>query len=251
MKYTSRQPAIALFTLLCIVCNSILFAEEKFSEVQIADPFLELHSGPGKGFPILYVEERGAWIEIHKRKTDWFKIRTQGGNEGWVFLDQLERTLSVEGNETRINSAGIQQFSFHRWEMGALGGDFENANILTLYGGYFFTPNFSAEGSIAKVFSDFSDAEMGSLSLSIHPYPGWRASPFFTLGTGVIHTNPKTTLIKESDRIDQLAHVGVGVRAYVARRFIFRAQYKNYVIFQSSDDNQEVNEWNAGFAVFF
>ena len=55
----------------------------------------------------------------------------------------------------------------------------------------------------------------------------------------------------EPDRTDQLAHVGAGVRVYLARRFVFRAQYKNYVIFQSTDDNQEIDEWKAGFSVFF
>ena len=57
--------------------------------------------------------------------------------------------------------------------------------------------------------------------------------------------------MQEDDRTDQLAHVGGGIRVYLSRRFIFRAQYKNYVIFQSTDDNQEINEWKAGFAVFF
>jgi len=28
-------------------------------------------------------------------------------------------------------------------------------------------------------------------------------------------------------------------------------QYKYYVIFQSKDENQEINEWKAGFTVFF
>jgi len=57
--------------------------------------------------------------------------------------------------------------------------------------------------------------------------------------------------VQESDRTDQLANAGAGVRIYLARRFIFRAQYKHYVIFQSTNDNQEIDEWKAGFAVFF
>ena len=228
-----------------------LFADEQPLEVQIADPYIELHAGPGSGYPVFHVEERDAWVEILKRKTDWVKVRTTKGKQGWVPREQLERTLTPAGDYTDITDATKKEFSFHRWEMGAMGGDFENSDVMTVYGGFFFTPKFSAELSASKIFANFSDADMANVSLSIHPFPEWRLSPFFTLGTGVIKTDPKTTLVQESDSTDQLAHAGAGLRVYLARRFIFRAQYKHYVIFKSSNDNQEIDEWKAGFAVFF
>ena len=228
-----------------------LFTNEQPMEVQVADPYIDLHTGPGGGYPIFHVEERDAWIEILKRKTNWFKVRTSDGKQGWVAREQLERTLTPAGERMDITDATKKEFSFHRWEMGAMGGDFEDADVMTVYGGFFFTPKFSAEVSASKIFADFSDADMANVSLSIHPVPEWRFSPFFTLGTGVIKTDPKTTLVQESDSTDQLAHAGAGLRIYLARRFIFRAQYKHYVIFQSTDDNQEIDEWKAGFAVFF
>jgi len=228
-----------------------LFGDDRPMEVQVADPYIELHSGPGKGYPVFHVEERGVWVEILKRKTDWFKVRTSSGKEGWVARAQLERTLTPSGEHTEIRDATMQEFSFHRWEFGVMGGDFENADIMTAYGGFAFTPNLSVELSASKIFADFSDADMADVSVLIHPFPGWRVSPFFSIGTGVIRTDPRTTLVQEPDRTDQLGHAGVGIRVYLARRFMFRAQYKNYVIFQSTDDNQEIDEWKAGFSVFF
>jgi uncharacterized protein YgiM (DUF1202 family) len=228
-----------------------LFGESQPIEVQIADPYIEMHSGPGRGYPVFNVEERGAWVEILKRKTDWFKIRTGSGKEGWVARDQMERTLTPSGDHTQIRDATMQEFSMRRWEMGIMGGDFEGADVMTAYGGFAFTPNLSIEASVSKVFADFSDADMADVSVSIHPFPEWRFSPFFAIGTGVIRSDPKTTLVQEPDRTDQLAHVGGGIRIYLTRRFVFRAQYKNYVIFQSTDDNQEIDEWKAGFSVFF
>ena len=228
-----------------------MFGDDRPMEVQVADPYIELHTGAGRGYPIFHVEERDAWIEILKRKTDWFKVRTKSGKEGWVAREQLERTLTPAGEQTDIRDATKKEFSFHRWEMGAMGGDFEDADVMTAYGGFFLTPNVSTEISASKIFADFSDADMADVSILMHPFPGWRFSPFFALGTGVIRTDPKTTLVQESDRTDQLAHAGAGIRVYLARRFIFRAQYKHYVIFQSTNDNQEIDEWKAGFAVFF
>jgi hypothetical protein len=82
-------------------------------------------------------------------------------------------------------------------------------------------------------------------------YPDWRASPYFTLGAGVINTQPKATLVATTDRTDSVALAGAGVRMYVARRFVFRAEYKAHVVFTSRDDNEEVSEWKAGFSFFF
>ena len=247
---------ISLLLLFTLVLNSTVASAGWFSDpppmrVEIADPYIELHSGAGRGYPVFHVEDRGSWIEILKRKTDWFKVRTDSGKEGWVARGQLQRTLTPSGERTEIRDATIKEFSFRRWEMGAMGGDFESADVMTVYGGFAFTPNLSVEASVSKLFADFSDADMADVSISIHPFPVWRISPFFALGTGVIRTDSKTTLVQEPDRTDQLAHVGAGVRVYLARRFVFRAQYKNYVIFQSTDDNQEIDEWKAGFSVFF
>ncbi|HUQ51802.1 MAG TPA: outer membrane beta-barrel protein, partial [Gammaproteobacteria bacterium] len=79
----------------------------------------------------------------------------------------------------------------------------------------------------------------------------WRASPYFTLGAGVINTDPKATLVATTDRTDSLAQAGAGARVYLTRRFVFRAEYKASVVFTSRNDNEEVREWKAGFSFFF
>jgi uncharacterized protein YgiM (DUF1202 family) len=251
---------LAFVLLLCLVqipriahadMFSSLFGSDQPMNVEIADPYIELHTGAGEGYPVFHVEERGAWVEILKHKTDWFKVRSASGKQGWVAREQLERTLTPAGEQMQIKDVTQKDFGFHRWEMGAMGGDFEHADVLTAYGGFFLTPKLSIELSASKIFAQFSDGEMADVSINMHPFPEWRFSPFFSVGTGLIHSNPDTTLVQESDRTDQLAHAGIGIRVYLARRFVFRAQYKNYVIFQSTDDNQEINEWKAGFAVFF
>jgi hypothetical protein len=38
---------------------------------------------------------------------------------------------------------------------------------------------------------------------------------------------------------------------YVSRRFMFRGEYNSYLTFTSRDDNEELDEWKAGFAFFF
>ena len=53
------------------------------------------------------------------------------------------------------------------------------------------------------------------------------------------------------DRDDQTAIVGVGISSYLSRRFIVRLEYKSYVVLSDRNENEDVDEWKAGFAVFF
>ena len=226
-------------------------AKADYRTVMVADPFLDMRTGPGVGYPKFYVVDRGESVDILKRRTDWFLVRSQEGKEGWVSRDQLGRTLRPDGQKVEFKAADQSDFTDARWEAGVLAGDFGGANIVSIYGGFSLNPYVSLEAWGSQILGNFSNGWMGSLNVVHETWPDWRISPFFTLGTGVIHTEPKSTIVQGEDRTDQVAHVGAGFRIYATRRFILRAEYKSYVVFTSRDNNEEVEEWKVGFAFFF
>ena len=58
-------------------------ADEPDAErLRVADPYLEMHTGPGRGFPVFHVAERGAWVRIELRHTEWFKVRASVAANG-------------------------------------------------------------------------------------------------------------------------------------------------------------------------
>src|SRR5436190_924218 len=75
---------LRLLILPVLFLAAVAQADEKLQKILIADPYIELHTGPGRGFPIFYVAERGQEVEIVKRRTDWFMVRTSRDIEGWV-----------------------------------------------------------------------------------------------------------------------------------------------------------------------
>ena len=227
------------------------YGKKRHYEVVVADPYIELHTGPGRGYPIFHVVDRGETVEVLKRRTDWFKIRTDRDTKGWVHAKQLARTLEPSGRQSRIEDPDRDDWSERRREAGLQLGDFDGANVISVYGAWLFSPNLSTELWASHLSGDFSNGWMVNVNLVHQPWPEWRISPFFTLGTGIIHVDPKATLVATEDRTDQTANVGVGFRAYLNRRFMLRAEYKNYVVFTSRDDNEEVAEWKAGFSFFF
>jgi hypothetical protein len=220
-------------------------------KVTVADPYLEMHTGPGRGYPIFNVVPRGQSVEIQMRRTDWFKVRDERGKEGWVDRKQMALTLVAPGEALRLEDPTQRDFEQRRWEIGVLAGDFGGANVIKAYGGYAFNEQLSAELTLSQLLGNVSNGEMASLGL-LHTFrPDWRIAPFVTIGTGVVHTRPKSTIVQSTDRTDQFAYVGAGAKAYLARNFVFRADYRSYVVFTDRDDNQEVNEWTVGFAFFF
>lgn len=226
-------------------------ADERIERVEIADPYIELRTGPGRGYPIFHVEERGAAVELLVRKTEWFKVRTARDIEGWVNRVQLERTLTPDGAEVRVRDGDLAGFIDRRWEFGVMGGEFGGSGTISAYALRALGPGLHGEVSLSHVLGKFADSVILSVDLLAQPVPQWRISPFFLLGTGVIDTRSHSVLVQALDDRDQLSHVGVGVRAYVSRHILLRVEYRYHTIFTSRDDNEEVNEWKAGFSVFF
>jgi len=226
-------------------------ADKEYRRVAVADPYLEMHTGAGRGYPIFHVVDRGESVEIIVRRTDWFLVRAENGTEGWVDRAQMELTLQGDGEQLSFDKPDQEDFTNAKWEIGVLAGDFGGANITSLYAGYSFNPHVSVEVWGSQILGNFSNGWLGSVNVVHEAFPDWRVSPFFTLGAGMIQTKPKATIIQGEDRTDQIGHVGAGFRIYATRRFLLRAEFKSHVVFTSRDENEEVEEWKVGFAYFF
>ena len=247
--------ALVAACLCAVVLQSVLSAPaqaaDELRSVVVADPYLEMRTGPGRGYPIFHVVDRGEPVQIVMQRTSWYLVRSDRGKEGWVERAQMEKTLQPDGQQVSFAAANIEDFTNAKWETGVLAGDFGGANIVSLYGSYSLNPNIAVEFWGSQILGNFSNGWMASFNVVHEAFPEWRVSPFFTLGAGAIYTKPKSTIIQGADRTDQIGHVGAGFRVYATRRFLLRAEYKSYVVFTSRDENEEVEEWKVGFAFFF
>ena len=246
MKEICRLILISL-----LLCGQISAADNKPQSVQIADAYINIHRGPAQGFPIFYVAERGEWIEIMVRKTDWFKIKTANGQLGWAYRSEMEQTLDYQGEKIRFIDLVFEDFQKRRLEQGILAGDFAGARVLTAYGGYAFTPNLATELALSQVLGNFSDSLLINLKLINEPFPQWRYSPYLALGIGMIHTEPSATIVQTEDRTDDTLLVGIGTRIYLTRRYFLLFEFNNHLVLTSRKENEEINEWKLGFSTFY
>lgn len=229
----------------------LTIASDDYQRVQVADPYLELHTGAGRGFPVFFVVERGENVEILKRKTDWFKIRTTAGKEGWVSRDQLERTLTDAGIEKTFRDILVEDYLARRLEVGFAGGTFENDPLVLVRVGMRLTPNLLAEVSGGQTTGDFSSSTLYYVNILSEPFADKRIAPYFTLGAGKFRNRPNTTLVGAQDSRSFSANAGLGVRVYLTRRFIFRTDFKTHLILVGDNRTDAYREWSAGFSSFF
>ncbi|MEW9796536.1 SH3 domain-containing protein [Alteromonas sp. CYL-A6] len=221
--------------------------------VSVAEPFAEMHTGPASEYPVFHVVERGEVIVVLKAHTGWYKVRTADGKEGWIARASLIATRDMNNRPVSVSETGFDGYQARQWEVGMHAGRLEDVNMLSLSAAWFMTENISAEVSAGQALGDFSDNRFWLVRLTHDTFPDWRASPYFSLGAGQIRTEPSATLVQigAETRTSDLLEVGLGVRVYLVRNFVMRAEYKRLTALTARDELEELNTWSLGFSVFF
>ena len=247
----ARQWALAGLLLLAGSCAPAVSAAREYLQLFVTEPYLELHTGPGRGYPVFNVVPRDASVDVLFRRTDWFKVRTERGVEGWASQADMLKTVMADGTPFRFPLGDRAGFTEHRWEMGIFAGELGSATLVSWYGALSLNSQLQFEGSLGNFLGKFTNGVTGDIGLAHVILPEARLSPFLTLGVGLVYTEPKATLVQPSNRTEQSAYVGGGVRFYLTRRFFLRAEYKAHYIFTRRNENEEADEWKLGFAFFY
>ena len=251
MSRRARQCALAgLVSLAALLAPAVSGARE-YLQLFVAEPYLELHTGPGRGYPVFHVVPRDGSVDVLFRRTDWFKVRTERGVEGWASQSDMQKMLLADGSPFHFDLGDRAGFTAHRFELGVFAGAYGGASLVSAYYSFSFNPQLALEVAAGQFLGRFSNGYTGDIGLTHVIAPEARWSPFLMLGLGEVHTEPKATLVQPANRTEPTAYVGGGVRYYLTRRFFLRAEYKAHYVFTKRNQNEEADEWKAGFAFFF
>ena len=201
---------------------------------------------------MFHVVPRDASVDVLFRRTDWFKVRTEHGVEGWAAQGDMLKPVLADGTRFKFDLGDRAGFTSHRFEMGIFAGQYGGATLISAFGSVSFNSQLALEGSVGKFLGKFSNGVTGDIGLTHVIAPEWRAVALpHASALGLVHIEPKATLVQASDRTEQTAYVGGGVRYYLTRRFFLRAEYKAHYIFTKRNENEDADEWKLGFAFFF
>ena len=93
-----------------------------YLQLFVTQPYLELHTGPGRGYPVFHVVPREESIDVLFRRTDWFKVRTEHGVEGWASQHDMQQLVLADGSSFSFDLGDRAGFTSHRYEMGLFAG---------------------------------------------------------------------------------------------------------------------------------
>jgi hypothetical protein len=241
---------------LCLLAAALAYtparaAEPSSERLRIADPYLELHTGPGRGYPVFHVAARGEWIEVELRSTDWYKVRTAADKVGWVHRRQLETTLTEAGALKTFRDVALDDYLSRRIQLGAAIGRFESEPTLKLWGSYRLSDTLGIEGSIGQVQGLYSGTDFWHLNITAEPWSDRRLSPFFAIGVGNFKNFPNLSLVDATPTDANLADAAVGLRFYLTDRFVLRLDYTLYTAFVGDNRSSEFRAVTAGLSFFF
>ena len=97
-----RCPTIlATFSLLALFISGLAFAEKKppepAFEVQVEDAYLDIRTGPGLDFPVIYVALRGDVLKVRLHRPGWYRVEYGKAHSGWVTEEEMNQVMSRAG----------------------------------------------------------------------------------------------------------------------------------------------------------
>lgn len=246
---TARRSGLAL---LAVIWSFATYAaDEPADRVKVVDPYLELRTGPGRGFPVFHVIDRGEWVDILYRRTDWFRVRSAASTEGWVSRTQLENTLTEFGAKKTFRDVVVDDFLRRRVEFGFAWGRFESEPVLKAWGSYNVSDTVAVELCTGQIHGIYSGTSAMYASLVSQPWSDQPLSPFFSIGVGQFRNVPRATLIGAIETKAKMGVASLGLRYYVTERFVVRGDYTVYVPFISDERTDEYKAITAGVSFFF
>ena len=218
--------------------------------VKVTGDYVNLHSGAGRGYPIVQVAIKGEALVLLQRKTDWVQVEFKQ-QQYWLARQDLTQVETTTQQRFDVTDDRFAAFEHRAWEAALLFGDFNGSSLYQLSLSYVLSPYIQTELAIGQANGEQADNLSAELSIYLSPMPHWRISPYFGIGGGMLRTTARTVLVQTPDGNNSLASAELGLRYYLSRNFIARAGYRRSVIVTERNDNEEIDTWKLGFSVFF
>ncbi len=219
--------------------------------LQVAEPFLEMRTGPGRGYPVFFVVERAQWVAVELRRTDWYRVRAEGGQVGWVQRSQLESTLTAAGSTKTFRDLLLDDYLKRRVEFSGGWGRFKGEPMLRLGLQVRLADTLGAELTVGQVQGLFSGTDFWHVSLVSEPWSDRRFSPYFAVGLGQFRNIPNSSLVDATITDAKLAHASLGVRWHLGERFTARLDWTLYTAFVADTRSTEYRSLTAGLGFYF
>ena len=233
------------------VATESLAGTERPFRVRVTEPYLDLRTQAGRGYPVFFAVARGEWVTVLRRHTDWYRVRAAGGQQGWVTRAQLASTLTEDGTPMRFTDPSLDDYLQRRFDVGLGYGASNTASMIRFWAGVRVSDTLSLEMQSSKVQAASSDTNLWHVNLLAEPWSDQRLSPFVGVGVGKYHYVPGKSLVDQTVYDSRLGVAMAGLRYHLAGRVALRVDYSLYTAFVSDSRTKGYQALTAGLSLFF
>lgn len=243
----------------CFLLGNLFLATfagaDEVPALEVIDPYLEMRSGPGRGYPVFYVIEEGEQVQVLVRQPGWYEVRSTNGKQGWVAQSQIARTMQRSGEPADLPTVSYGDYLKRGWQVGFGTGQFSSGNIgsadnIKVNLGYRPLNWLVVEAETGKFFAPETRGGYSSVNLVFEPFSRNRWSPAVLLGSGVmnIESQPEQVILNIDD--SSYTHYGLRLNYYIGRNFLINMEYKYFDV-DAEPASEELEAWYIGFNTFF
>ncbi|MBV2128323.1 SH3 domain-containing protein [Arsukibacterium indicum] len=218
-------------------------------QVIVQKDFVDLRTGPGRGYPVVQVALKNDSLQLLKQRTAWVKVQYRQ-QQLWLAASDLVH-LNPVGAAQSVADLWLAESTPASWQLGLAAGDFAGTSYYQLSGSYLFSDVVALELSAGQGSGQQASSQQYLLQLSISPWPQWRLSPYLALGGGVLLTRPRTVLVQTPERSSPLATMELGLNYPLTRRVQANLRYRRSLVSTDRDVNEETNTWLIGLRLAF
>lgn len=243
----------------CFLLGNLFLATfadaDEVPALEVIDPYLEIRSGPGRGYPVFYVIEEGEQVQVLVRQPGWYEVRSNNGKQGWVAQSQIARTMQRSGEPADLPTVSYGDYLKRGWQVGFSTGQFTSGSVgsadnIKANLGYRPLNWLVVEAETGKFFAPETRGGYNSFNLVFEPFSRNRWSPAVLLGSGVmnIESQPEQVVLDIDD--SSYTHYGLRLNYYIGRNFLINMEYKYFDV-DAEPASEELEAWYIGFNTFF
>lgn len=233
-----------------IVFLSVSVVEAAPTMVTVEQAYVDVHTGPGIGFPVFTVIERGHRFNVLAEQGPWFKVQSDRQEVGWVAGEAI--AVDAVNHSPRVSFAAAEHAynSARNYMVGVDGGMLWRDYVYRLSGSYHMLKGLHMDMMYAQSAGLYMMSNYYSVGLQWYLWSEQRFSPSLFVAGGELQGNPRATLYPALKTQAGFVSGGLSVRMRMTDRFFIRTGVGIVSIQQSKVSQPNFWEWQIGVQTY-